>query len=324
MKIVILIIWVFMILFFPQVYAEEDVQSQDIDYGIIVASITAAGLFGGFLINAFSNRANTKSDYLRSVNEYQEKFESAYQSESNLITKHDCEIYAIHFLNILDSMVFAASKKWIPYDVVNYFKTGECRYGKTLLEWWEEADHGSSSDDAWVEFSKWCKDNKDVEAFEKKFLPEQFNLFSSLPNINQQHYQKIRDDHQSQIRVLLNDQELLACFNQDEIPDTLEKDFDIDKLKPIERKIFNFFILEFDLYERVFLAKNSGIIDNEEWELWLEWFKIFKKNWIFRFTFERMAHVFESELMNSIGEAIFGLSTEEMKKLQKENRTKYA
>ncbi|QLH02658.1 hypothetical protein C5F47_03325 [Nitrosopumilus cobalaminigenes] len=323
-------------MFIPTAYAQEEGKSNgNIDYGILVASITAIGLFGGFVLNAFVNRSQTKTKYLNIVNDYQEKFKKLNEEEPKLITKMDCDTYATNFLNVLDSMIFAESKKWIPSSVLDYFKTGEFRYGVTLLNWWN-CDHEEinqnlqskkKSEDLWPELHRWLKENPIAPLSPEEYLPPQLTneKYSHLPIVDQQHYQQIRQDHIHQLRMLVNDKELLVCYNVDKIPEGHnEETLEVSQLNTIERKIFNFFILELDLYERVFVAKDAGLLEEDEWVLWLEWFKMFKNNWIFEFAFKRMAHIFHPEMMDVVGKEIFGIENDKMKEIRGKNKQQYS
>ncbi|MGI0011448.1 MAG: hypothetical protein ACREAE_08620 [Nitrosopumilaceae archaeon] len=115
-------------------------------------------------------------------------------------------------------------------------------------------------------------------------------------------YQSLRDNHHDQIRMQIEDDDLLEIFTEHKMPDKY-KGLDKIELEKKETKIFSFYLSEFDLYERVFLAKEDPDIEdvNEyEWLTWLMYMEKISHHWLFVHTYNQTRKIFDTKFMNDI------------------------
>ena len=126
-------------------------------------------------------------------------------------------------------------------------------------------------------------------------------------------YHALRKDHQEIVRLIISNDKLLNVYETVE-GRRYEKAEKIE-LKKDEQLLVNFFILEFDLYERLYYAKEKkNLFKDEEWDMWLDWLMNYNKNWLFRYTLDRYGMVWEKGCVDAIYNKI-----EEDKKLKKSN-----
>jgi|SRR5579883_2588645 len=69
--------------------------------------------------------------------------------------------------------------------------------------------------------------------------------------------------------------------------------------------LYQFYVAEFDMYERVwFLKKEKSKLTEYEWTCWIIYMEKMSHHWIFRYAFNQMRTVFDDEFMDHIREKI--------------------
>jgi hypothetical protein len=160
------------------------------------------------------------------------------------------------------------------------------------------------------------KRRRSVNCAEKDLLPEftiadliQIGLlggvFSTLlyqiKTIRADTYEKLRSDHHELIRLEVSEKELLHEMLQHNPTSAHKK---LHELSPDELKLLHFYVLEFDLYERIYMAKRKhwGLIKEDEWEMWLKWLDPISHHWLFKYTYDQFYEIYEPGMMVAIRE----------------------
>ncbi len=115
-------------------------------------------------------------------------------------------------------------------------------------------------------------------------------------------YQALREHHHDQMRMQIEDDDLLEIFTQRQMPDKY-KGLDKIELDKKETKIFHFYLTELDLYERVFLVKEDPEIKEVteyEWLAWLMFMERMSYHWLFVHAYNQTRKIFNIEFMNDI------------------------
>ncbi|MDE1842515.1 MAG: hypothetical protein KGH95_02570 [Thaumarchaeota archaeon] len=119
-------------------------------------------------------------------------------------------------------------------------------------------------------------------------------------------YGDLREQHHDLITFQIENKETLEIFNKVIIP---QKYRDIDDEKIIldkdENLIFQYYVAEFDLYERVwFLKEEKSKLSEYEWVCWIIFMERMSHHWIFRYTFNQTRTIFDDGFMDYIREKI--------------------
>lgn len=126
-------------------------------------------------------------------------------------------------------------------------------------------------------------------------------------------YQQLRDHHHDLLRLQMEWEKSLLLDVYLNVPKPSDAAHDNESFKEgnpaelkseKEREIFNFYVAEFDLYERVYEVKKDGVIDEEEWLTWLLYLEKISHHWLFRFCYNSTRMVFDEELMKEITDKI--------------------
>jgi len=97
-------------------------------------------------------------------------------------------------------------------------------------------------------------------------------------------YQKLRDHHQELIRMQVNNPRLFKIWDND---NKKPRDKIVDNLTKEEELLFHFYILQFDLLERVYDHFTNTEPENiGELEAWLDWTRPMANHWLFEFTLD--------------------------------------
>lgn len=134
-------------------------------------------------------------------------------------------------------------------------------------------------------------------------------------------YEALRDDHAEIVKLQLEQDEDLGEIwkkYKDSQPTNVDET-KWTKSKNKERKVFLFYVLIFDLYERIhWEIIKEEILDTkkqreDEWEYWLEWLTRISNHWLFEYTFYDVFPVYEDEFVLSITERFFPQKVEKLK-----------
>lgn len=138
-------------------------------------------------------------------------------------------------------------------------------------------------------------------------LRQQREEVRQLQQMRDDAYSILRDHHHDLLRLLIEEPELFEVYNHVVRKDTNEKE-----LNEKEIRIFNFYIAEFDLYERVRKYVNNpdfADVTEEEWISWLLYLEQISHHWLFRYTFEQTRTMFGEESMRLIDENIIAIQS---------------
>lgn len=122
-------------------------------------------------------------------------------------------------------------------------------------------------------------------------------------------YSELRQHHHDLITLQIDpdNEKTLEIFDKVKIPDEYRQINDDDNiiLKPDEKRIFQLYLAEFDLYERVWLLKDEKEkITESEWLCWVMYLERVSHHWLFRYTFNQTRTIFTDGFMDEIKERI--------------------
>lgn len=123
-------------------------------------------------------------------------------------------------------------------------------------------------------------------------------------------YGALRDHHHDIARLLVEEEDLQVVFQPTSIElDKREKDNSGKiMLTKEELRIFNFYILELDLYERIFeLREEQKELDEperefkeSEWVGWLLYLEKMSYHWIFTHTYNEVKDMYDDDFMEEV------------------------
>lgn len=131
-------------------------------------------------------------------------------------------------------------------------------------------------------------------------------------------YGRIREHHHDLIRLQIEQPKLMEIFKPIEKPKEYEGKDEIE-LNTKQMQIFNFYLAEFDLYERVYLLLEDPAfekVDALEWITWLIYLEQISHHWLFKHTYEKTRELFYEEMMNAIKSDIIGIKPHAKKHLK--------
>lgn len=135
---------------------------------------------------------------------------------------------------------------------------------------------------------------------------------AQIEGLRKESYEIIRNDHNELCKLLIENKTLLKIWELEK-PDKDTKNEDREKPAELEedeeKQIFQFYILQLDLYERLFflMIKEESNVPYHEWQMWLSWLENTARHPHFKKTFDKFAHIYDPELVKEINENIFEL-----------------
>jgi hypothetical protein len=136
-------------------------------------------------------------------------------------------------------------------------------------------------------------------------------------------YEILREDHQELIQLQIQDKDLSPIYDIVSKPTRNHVNGKFP-LTAEERKIYNFYVAEFDLYERVWRVKkeSSEEISDAEWIAWLLYLEKMSHHWLFEYTFYEYRKIFDEEVMREIETKVIESTQREMLLAQYEQALK--
>ena len=132
-------------------------------------------------------------------------------------------------------------------------------------------------------------------------------------------YEVLRDDHAEIVKLQLENSDLDEIWKKVDQPTNVDETKWTEETKETkERKIFLFYVLIFDLYERLHWELiQKEILDatkqrKKEWGYWLEWLKRISKHWLFEYTFDSVFPVYDEDFVTNIAEEFFPQKVEKL------------
>lgn len=116
-------------------------------------------------------------------------------------------------------------------------------------------------------------------------------------------YQKTLDDFSDSIALLVQKPELaslvdeLGQFSRGGVPES-------SKLSPERAAAFGYMLLNYSLFERVYLLYAKKWIDEDTWSQWHTWLKTMAKHPIFQEVHRRSEGTYDREFQRLVAEAV--------------------
>jgi hypothetical protein len=115
-------------------------------------------------------------------------------------------------------------------------------------------------------------------------------------------YQKALDDYTSSISMLVQNPELRAVI--DEVGRiTSPGQEEVEALAGKNRAVFGYMLLNYSLFERVYLLYAKKWIDEETWSQWHNWMTTMAKHPMFQEVHHRSQGTFDKEFQRLVDEA---------------------
>lgn len=115
-------------------------------------------------------------------------------------------------------------------------------------------------------------------------------------------YQKALDDYSDTIALLVQKPELAALVEQmAEI--TRAAGSESRKVTPQEGAVFGYMLLNYSLFERVYLLYAKKWIDEDTWSQWHAWLKTMAKHPVFQEVHSRSEGTFDRDFQKLVAEA---------------------
>lgn len=166
---------------------------------------------------------------------------------------------------------------------------------------------------------------------DSKKWAEEINIWTK--EFKYDEYNEVRDDHHDLIRLQIEQPELLKVFDEVLQPNPGYKkkgiEFDnyqssINRLSKTDKQIFNFYVAEFDLYERVLDAKDENhALTDWEWTTWLLYLEKMSHHWLFVVAYNSMIKIFDPDFMEEIKEKIIDKKERAKEYLEKRAQGQY-
>jgi hypothetical protein len=119
-------------------------------------------------------------------------------------------------------------------------------------------------------------------------------------------YAELRQHHHDLITLQIEYPETLEIFDVVKMPDKYnDKKGDEIVLEQSEKRLFQVYLAEFDLYERVWLLKEEkGKLTEYEWICWIIYLEKMSHHWLFRHCFNQTRTIFDNDFMKYVKEKI--------------------
>lgn len=106
-----------------------------------------------------------------------------YDKEESLVTKNDCEMYAVRLLDTMSSLAHLQLQRKIDYQVLNFLKY-DFSVTKCVMEWFDKHNldekYGSDTGVIWSNLTKYYKKHPEIEVADQEVLPNALRNFGDL------------------------------------------------------------------------------------------------------------------------------------------------
>jgi hypothetical protein len=116
-------------------------------------------------------------------------------------------------------------------------------------------------------------------------------------------YQKALDDYTNSIALLVEKPELAPIIDQIAEVSRASGTATFEKLTPEKGAVFGFMLLNYSLFERIYLLYSKKWIDEETWNQWHTWLKTMAKHPVFQEVHRRSEGTFDKTFQNLVAEA---------------------
>jgi len=176
MKLHIALLIVFTVGYFgiPFVYAQEITPTENVAWiALIVASVSSAGVIGGFVLNWKKLRDENTNNMITLLTNLAHDMSKEIEKEIKISTRLECIIYMITYLDNLNRIAILFEKKRVPYDMKEYFSI-YFAYGLTIEQFYKEFSPPSEQQlgrGRWKRIHQWCK-QESISALTENTLPK--------------------------------------------------------------------------------------------------------------------------------------------------------
>ena len=148
---------------------------------LVIAVMTAIGLFIGLVVNAKRLGQETSTRNLQIVRDFFLDFINQDRLEPKMKTQADCITYVTGYLDLLDAIAYLNSRGKISDELIEVFY-GHFSYGILLQNWYKKNTIGDAGKN-FANLSKWLDKHKPPIEESKNELNLQLKEYSTLPEI---------------------------------------------------------------------------------------------------------------------------------------------
>jgi hypothetical protein len=169
----------------PSAFGQELTVTEEVSWwALIVAIISAAGVFGGFLLNWKSLKMQNDTMVTNLLTNLAHDMSKEIEKELQLDTREKCILYADLYLDNLSRIAILFERKHLPNDMKDYF-AAYFSYGLTLESVYKVVApqrYEQIGERRWGRIREWCIHEK-VDAAGDDALPERMQKLKNNPNL---------------------------------------------------------------------------------------------------------------------------------------------
>ena len=148
----------------------------------IVSVVTIIGLIVTMQIQRNQLKQTKDSQYFEILRKSMSDLYDLYQTESELETKNDCELFAVRLLDILAVLSHLSNQEKIPGEILNFVKF-DLEIAKGIMEWFDEKNlnekYSSTSKEIWSNLHQYITKNQ-ITTCKSELIPEKLRNFDDL------------------------------------------------------------------------------------------------------------------------------------------------
>jgi len=163
---------------------QNEAQSQNVAIDIsiialIIATISAGGVAGTFILNWWVTRASNRTKYAELLRDFEQNLSRVLEKEPSLKTTEECERFAADYLNILDRIAYLNQKGKVPDEIADYFDN-YFSYGLTIIDWYDKIGvTEKTAKKIWHYQIEWAQ-NHNLKADPEILLPKALREYNTL------------------------------------------------------------------------------------------------------------------------------------------------
>ena len=123
-------------------------------------------------------------------------------------------------------------------------------------------------------------------------------------SIKEAAYQKALDDYTASITMLVENPELGKLVDEVGRGQTSPGGPALSTVSAEDRAIFGYMLLNYSLFERIYLLYARKWIDKDTWDQWHTWMKVMAKHPMFQEIHKRSQGTFDRQFQNLVEEAM--------------------
>ena len=147
-----------------------------------VSIVTAIVLIISIKLQRNQLKQTENNQYVETLRKSMGDLYDLYQTENQLKTKNQCELFAIRLLDILAVLAHLKNKGKISNEILDFIKF-DLSIAKGIMEWFDVKNlnqkYNSSSQEIWSNLSKYFTENQ-IKSCKPELIPEPLRKYDDL------------------------------------------------------------------------------------------------------------------------------------------------